>query len=99
MEENTKYGTSTVLLTSVTAEKGKSAEFEGFPCVSPLDDGTSNTRQIYMFVIVLFPKLAGPSEINFIKHEFLSTIFYFSSFAFLLSVRDLNILFCHVLNN
>ena len=62
MEENTKYGTSTVLLTSVTAEKGKSAEFEGFPCVSPLDDGTSNTRQIYMFVIVLFPNLADPSK-------------------------------------
>ncbi|XP_015764869.1 PREDICTED: transmembrane protein 163-like [Acropora digitifera] len=38
MDGSTKYGSSTVLLTSVTAEKGKSAELEGFPCVSPLDD-------------------------------------------------------------
>lgn len=38
MDGNTKYGSSAVLLTSVTAEKGKAAELEGFPCVSPLDD-------------------------------------------------------------
>lgn len=38
MEGTTKYGSSTVLLTSVTAEKEKSNEVEGFPCVSPLDD-------------------------------------------------------------
>ena len=73
MEGNTKYGSSTVLLTSVTAEKGKAAELEGFPCVSPLDDGM---RQILFMNFVLFTKPVGPSEINFIKHE--STIFYFS---------------------
>lgn len=73
MKGNTKYGSSTVLLTSVTAEKGKSAELEGFPCVSPLDDGM---RQIFMFLCVLFTKPVGPSEIDVIKHE--STILYFS---------------------
>ena len=72
MDGNTKYGSSSVLLTSVTAEKGKSAELEGFPCVSPLDDGM---RQI-LFVYVLFTKPVGPSEINVMKHE--STILYFS---------------------
>ena len=38
MEDTTKYGSSTVLLTSVTASKEKSSEIDGFPCVSPLDD-------------------------------------------------------------
>lgn len=39
MEDTTKYGSSTVLLTTVTATEENSNEIEGFPCVSPLDDG------------------------------------------------------------
>lgn len=39
MEEPAKYGSSTVLLTNVTAGKEKSNEVEEFPCISPLDDG------------------------------------------------------------
>lgn len=39
MEDATKYGSSSVLLTSVIATKEKSNEIDGFPCVSPLDDG------------------------------------------------------------
>lgn len=38
MEDTTKYGSSTVLLTSAIASKEKSSEIDGFPCVSPLDD-------------------------------------------------------------
>lgn len=38
MEGGTIYGSSTILLTSATGEKGKSGELEGFPCISPLDD-------------------------------------------------------------
>lgn len=45
MEGTTKYGSSTVLLTSVVAEKEKSSEIEGFPCVSPLDDGKLSTSE------------------------------------------------------
>lgn len=38
MEDTTKYGSSTVLLTSVSEAKEKPNDIEGFPCVSPLDD-------------------------------------------------------------
>lgn len=39
MEDTTKYGTSTVLLTSVSDAEEKPKELEGFPCISPMDDG------------------------------------------------------------
>ena len=42
MEETTKYGSSTVLLTNVAAGKEKSNELEEFPCISPIDDGKFN---------------------------------------------------------
>nr|XP_058971039.1 transmembrane protein 163a-like [Pocillopora verrucosa] len=38
MEDTTKYGTSTVLLTSVSDAEEKPKELEGFPCISPMDD-------------------------------------------------------------
>ncbi|KAJ7389043.1 hypothetical protein OS493_034178 [Desmophyllum pertusum] len=38
MEDTTKYGSSTVLLTSVSPTKENFDELEGFPCISPLDD-------------------------------------------------------------
>jgi len=41
MEGRTKYGSSPVLLTSVSSGEEKGKEIEGFPCVSPLDDGRS----------------------------------------------------------
>ena len=44
MEDTTKYGSSTVLLTSVIATKEKSNEIDGFPCVSPLDDGKESSK-------------------------------------------------------
>ena len=39
MEDTTKYGASTVLLTSVSDAEEKPKELEGFPCISPMDDG------------------------------------------------------------
>lgn len=39
MEGTTKYGSSPVLLTSVSSGEEEAKEIEGFPCVSPLDDG------------------------------------------------------------
>ena len=49
MEDTTKYGSSTVLLTSVIATKEKSNEIDGFPCVSPLDDGKNHVN-IFLFI-------------------------------------------------
>lgn len=49
MEDTTKYGASTVLLTSVIATKEKSNEIDGFPCVSPLDDGKVHVN-IFCFI-------------------------------------------------
>ena len=49
MKGTTEYGSSTVLLTSVASEKEKAKEIEGFPCVSPLDDGTYG--QSMMFIL------------------------------------------------
>ena len=42
MEDTTKYGTSTVLLTSVSDAEEKPKELEGFPCISPMDDGNNS---------------------------------------------------------
>ena len=41
MEDATKYGSSTVLMTSITSVDEKGSEGDVFPCVSPLDDGKS----------------------------------------------------------
>ncbi|KAM7441989.1 hypothetical protein ABFA07_009020 [Porites harrisoni] len=38
MEGTTKYGSSPVLLTSVSSGEEEAKEIEGFPCISPLDD-------------------------------------------------------------
>lgn len=54
MEDTTKYGSSTVLLTSAIASKEKSSEIDGFPCVSPLDDGKELCKH-FLFIIVLVP--------------------------------------------
>lgn len=54
MEDTTKYGSSTVLLTSVSASKENSNELEGFPCVSPLDDGKYLAIEDRKFLLCLY---------------------------------------------
>ena len=60
MEDTTKYGSSTVLLTSVSEAKEKPNDIEGFPCVSPLDDGEA--RKAVCVFITLFSRRSSAIE-------------------------------------
>ena len=92
MEDTTKYGTSTVLLTSVSDAEEKPKELEGFPCISPMDDGELTVYWFHSWqsrrefvndrTIILFWQLRGLISGHFCESYSIRILLLFNSFRY-----------------